>query len=229
MASLYQGIPSRLRLLSLPITATVTVGSGLAAAILATQAADQKIAGGTSGSVSSNGWAPVEALQTTFADMTGDSPAPIEAGATVRSGRSIMVEKLILLPSDMPDPVEWSGALQVVGDARLALEGTASTRSDASARGEAAAALLAETVRAVEWLASGRAVTEARAEMLAAIEPGVDGRIEWLGTGATASADAMLPLEWQQSTPALLLSLESGPGRLRLLATPGRVRLVRRN
>lgn len=67
------------------------------------------------------------------------------------------------------------------------------------------------------------------AEALAAVVRDDGGLVEWLGTGATVIADAMLALESQGASPALLLSLESGPGRTRLLATPGRVRLVRRN
>jgi hypothetical protein len=52
--------------------------------------------------------------------------------------------------------------------------------------------------------------------------------VESLAGGITAITDANLAIEWITAPPAILVSLESGPERVRLLATRGRIRLLRR-
>ncbi|MGH7029743.1 MAG: hypothetical protein ACREE9_01370 [Stellaceae bacterium] len=230
MAGLYAP-PRRLtRLFSLSAgTTMVTTDSGLASAIVATQTADRVVATENSGRASSDGSAPFECSASTSAGMTGGKSLPIEATATARSDRGAVIESPALLRRDMSCPAEWSGVAQFVVDAVVPLEGAAVVHGGASALTEAVALLLPRAIGPLEWLATGGADTELTAETLSALAQGTRGSIEWLGTEATIIADAMLPLEWQGTTPALLLSLESAPGRIRLLATPGRVRLARRN
>ncbi len=230
MPSLYQSPPSRMKLFSLPSPTTmVTTDVGLASANLATQAADRAVAVESSGRASSDSPVPFESLAATSAGATGGRPLPIEASATMRSDRGVAVESPARLRGDISGPVEWSGAAQLVADALVPLEGAAAVHGKLGALAEAVALLLPRTGSAAECLAAVRCGSGPMAEALAALVRDDSGLVEWLATGARVIADAMLPLGWPGTSPALLLSLESGPGRTRLLATPGRVRLVRRS
>jgi hypothetical protein len=201
MPSLYQPVSNQLKLFSLPaVTVAVSSDSGCAFAILATQAANPPKSIESAASVSNDGLAMFESLAT--APMTSDTPLPIEGGATVRPDHSAVVsEELALQRGAIPGPIEWSGSLQVVGDTGSPLEMSAASRGGSGAATEFVALLLHDAF----------------------------GPAEWLGSGAAMIGDAMLPFEGQQAVLPQLLSLESGPGRLRLLATPGRLRLARRS
>jgi hypothetical protein len=230
MASLYAPPPRRTRLFSLPSgTTTVTIDLGIASANLATQAADRAVAIESSGRASSDGPVPFEPLAVTSAGATGGRPLTIEASATMRSDRGVAVESLARPRGDMRDPVEWSGAAQFVADALLPLEGAAAVHGKVGAPAEAVVLLLPRTGSAAEWLTAARCGPGSMAEALTALVRGDSGLVEWLATGTRLIADAILQLGWPGTLPASLLSLESGPGRTRLLATPGRVRLVRRS
>ncbi|HEY3910387.1 MAG TPA: hypothetical protein VGM07_10890 [Stellaceae bacterium] len=230
MAALYRALPNRLRLFSVPPgTTIVSTDIGLASAILATQARDQAVAVESTGRASSDGSAPFESLTPALAGAAGAGVLPIEAGAAVRSDRVIAVEGSAQLHGDTPAAVEWSGAVDLAADALVPLEGLATECGELSAPAETVALLLLATEASAEWLTTASGAAALMAEALAALVRDERGLTEWLGTGATILADAMLPLEGRGAPPASLLSLESGPGRTRLLETPGRVRLVRRN
>lgn len=230
MPPLYQPPPSRIKLLALPSpTTTVMSDSGLASAILATQAADRLCAIENSVRLSSDGSAPFETLAIAAVGASGDQPLPVEARAMVLTPRSLAIEGQAPLLGDIPAPVEWSGAARLAADAVVPLEGAAATNREQDAPAEAIALVLPQEAGTVEWLVADRTDAGSATEMLAGLVRDDRGPVEWLGTGATIIADAMLALGWPGASPALLLSLESGPGRTRLLATPGRVRLVRRN
>ena len=81
---------------------------------------------------------------------------------------------------------------------------------------------------AIESTASLRVDPGAPAEALAASLFDINGPVEALAGGITTITDANLGIEWVTAAPPILVSLESGPERIRLLATRGRVRLLRR-
>jgi hypothetical protein len=216
MPSLYRAPSSRLNLFSLPSTGTtVTTDSGLAFAILATPAADCAVVTESSGRVSSDRSAPLE----NSGLMSSDGGLPIEAAATLGSELVPLSEALQSTRIDPNVPIESLGtaSVAVTGNTPLLIEVGATVRSDWGLT--------------AEGLTTSRtdAGAELAAETLAGLAQDTTGSIEWSGSGAIVIADTMLPLEWQQTMPTALVSLESGPSRVRLLATPGRVRLVRRN
>ena len=81
---------------------------------------------------------------------------------------------------------------------------------------------------AIENTASLQVDPGAPAEALAASLLDIIGPVEALAGGITTITDANLAIEWVTAAPSILVSLKSGPERVRLLATRGRVRLLRR-
>ncbi len=160
-------------------------------------------------------------------------PIQIELMAAVTSERSTASEALATAGIEPSILVELLGpaSVAVTGDTSLAIEAGATPRSDRGVPIEPAALMRSDHGPTAEVLATNRTDAGAglSAEALTGLAQDASPPIEWLGTGAILIADAMLQLEWQRTTPSVLLSLESGPDRIRLLATPGRVRLVRRN
>ncbi len=113
-------------------------------------------------------------------------------------------------------PIESLGSAgnSVAGDAMSPIETLSSQRSELGAAIENAASLLVDPGAPTEGLA---------ASLL-----DINGPVEALAGGITTVTDANLAIEWVTAAPSILVSLESGPERVRLLATRGRVRLLRR-
>jgi hypothetical protein len=118
--------------------------------------------------------------------------------------------------ADPGAPIESLGSTgnSVAGDAMSPIETLSSQRSELGAE--------------IENTASLQVVPVAPAEALAASLLDIDGPVEALAGGITTITDANLGIEWVTAAPSILVSLESGPERIRLLATRGRVRLLRR-
>jgi hypothetical protein len=215
--------------------------------------APMEFTGGTATALGADALTPIEALAST----RGNFGPAIEAGALVRSGVQGGTELVVIVTKglgsmvelttalrvdpalqlelaagariDSATPAEWSGGLLVTGNAVMPLEWASSVRRDMNATAESSAFLLAEASGAIEWLTTGRADAAVTEEVLGRLLRDASGSLEWLAIGTAIIGDAMLPVEWQGTPPAVLVSLESGPGRVRLLATPGRVRLLRKN
>jgi hypothetical protein len=118
--------------------------------------------------------------------------------------------------ADPGAPIESVGAAgsPVAGDAMSPIETLPSQRSELGA--------------AIEITASLQVDPGAPAEALAAPLLDISGPVEALAGGITTITAANLAIEWVTAAPPILFSLESGPERVRLLATRGRVRLLRR-
>ena len=118
--------------------------------------------------------------------------------------------------ADPGAPIESLGSAgnSVAGDAMSPIETLSSQRSEQGA--------------AIENTASLQVDPGAPAEALAASLLDINGPVEALAGGITTITDANLAIEWVTAAPSILVSLESGPERVRLLATRGRVRLLRR-
>ncbi len=118
--------------------------------------------------------------------------------------------------ADPGAPIESIGSAgnSVAGDAMSPIETLSSQRG--------------EQGTAIESTASLRGDPGAPAEALAASLMDINGPVEALAGGISAITDANLAVEWVTAAPLILVSLESGPERVRLLATRGRVRLLRR-
>ena len=81
---------------------------------------------------------------------------------------------------------------------------------------------------AIEWLASLLRDVAVPAELAALVERDAPGRAEWLGATLTPLiADALLSIERSAQWDAVLVSLASS-GKRRLLITPGRLRVLKR-
>jgi hypothetical protein len=118
--------------------------------------------------------------------------------------------------ADPGAPIESLGSAgnSVAGDAMSPIETASSQRN--------------ELVAAIENTASLQVDPGAPAEALAASLLDINGPVEALAGGITTTTDTNSAIEWVTAAPPILLSLESGPERVRLLATRGRVRLLRR-
>jgi len=189
---------------------------------------------------------PVESLAGGSA-VTGDATLPLEFSATVlrdwgagaarsmirRFSRPALVGRVrrLFFPGrpgtlaiesegrqhvDPGAPIESLGSAgsSVAGDAMSPIETLSSQRSELGA--------------AIENTASLQVDPGAPAEALAASLLDINGPVEALAGGITTITDANLAIEWVTAAPSILVSLESGPERVRLLATRGRVRLLRR-
>jgi hypothetical protein len=118
--------------------------------------------------------------------------------------------------ADPGAPIESLGSAgnSVAGDAMSPVETLSSQRSELGSP--------------IENTASPQVDPVAPVESLAASLLDIHGPVEALAGGITTITDANLAIEWVTAAPSILVSLESGPERVRLLATRGRVRLLRR-
>ena len=118
--------------------------------------------------------------------------------------------------ADPGAPIESLGSAgnSVAGDAMSPIETLSGQRSEQGA--------------AIENTESLQVDPSAPVEALAASLLDIRGPVEALAGGITTITDANLAVEWVTAAPPILISLESGRERVRLLATRGRVRLLRR-
>ena len=152
-----------------------------------------------------------------LAGQLGGFAVPTEPGGGVACDRGVPADILVARRSDSGAPIEALGAadISVTGDAMPSIEVLSQQGSDGG--------------MAIEDVASQRIDPDVPIGVLPMLAREGGGPIEWLTSGARTIADAAVGLEWDGTAPAVLLSVETGPGRIRLLATPGRVRLLRRN
>ncbi len=152
-----------------------------------------------------------------LARRLGGFAIPTEARASVACDRGLPVNILVARRNDWGAPIEALGAIRVsvTGDAMLPIAVLSQRRSDSG--------------MALEDVASQRIEPGVAIGALPMLARESGGPIEWLTSGARTIADTAVELEWGGMTPAVVLSLETGPGRIRLLVTPGRARLLRRN
>jgi hypothetical protein len=199
-SSLYQAPASRLRLFSQAAGQTVTVDC------------------------------PIQLEEIGNTVVTADRRLPIEGLAMQVGDAAAQVE---LLASQNPPPLRTEWLASVSDDCAVPIEsgGEVGRSFDLVAPIENSAGLQFQDGPVVEALATNRAdaVVQLTADALAGRAPGANVPVEWLAAQTAAlTEDAILPLEWEATTPAPLLSLDSSPEHIRLLATPGRVRLLRR-
>ena len=152
-----------------------------------------------------------------LATQRGDRAAPLEFGATSARDSLAPFASLATRRADPPVPAESLGTAQIsiTGNSTLPIEALASQLNHRSTVIEDVAM---QRIDAVAW-----------AELLAAAMRDGTGPVEWLASGVTIIANAAAGLEWDGTSPSVVLSVETGPGRIRFLTTPGRVRLLRRN
>jgi hypothetical protein len=141
----------------------------------------------------------------------------LESAMAVSSDANTLAEILATQRADPGVLVEALGAVgtTAISDSILKIEALAKQRNDGGAEIENSAVLRIDS----------NLPAEASAEMVL----DNNGGVEWLAGGMATVADATIPLEWEGAASAVVLSVESGPGRIRLLATPSRVRLLRRS
>ena len=114
----------------------------------------------------------------------------------------------------------------------LAIESEGRQRADPGAPieslGSAGNSIADDAMLPIETLSSQRSEPGAAIENMASLQVDRGAPVETLAGGITTITDANLAIEWVTAAPSILVSLESGPERVRLLATRGRVRLLRR-
>jgi hypothetical protein len=121
-----------------------------------------------------------------------------------------------IVRSDAPSRIEVAAAQGI--DRSFSIEVLPTAITNASHPVEFAVGLLSDTQ--IDCEAGGVALS-------LAINAGAP--LEWLSSGALVAADWNLAIEVDNGPSTVLVSIESGPARIRLLATLGRVRLLRSN
>jgi hypothetical protein len=143
-----------------------------------------------------------------------------ETGAKLYRDQNAPTEMLTIARADSSVPAEALGAAMtsIIGDAMFRIEGSTGQHVDWGVLGEvlgaAAVSAFSDSISPIETLG--------------ALSQDFTALVEALATGTTTIADAMLTIELGGASSVGLFSLESGSGKTRLLATPGRVRLLRR-
>jgi hypothetical protein len=177
---------------------------------------------------------PIEALGVVAASITADSMLPIEGltaqhadwgvliealgavGMSFTSGSMLWIEGQTGQRADWQVLVEALGvvAALVTGDSRSPIEAVEVQRYKVGA--------------AIEGETNLRVDPRVSIEALVALSEHISVLAELLAAGSTTIADAALTIELSGANLGVVYSLESGSDRIRLLITPGRVRLLRR-
>jgi hypothetical protein len=124
---------------------------------------------------------------------------------------------------------EWAGGLSIARDMSPAVEWSMGARGEATTAIEIVGALIVAHSGAMEWISTIRSDDELSDETIKKLLFTAGVPAESLSSGTAIIVDSTLWLEAVGTPPATILSVEIGPGRVRLLATSGRIRLLRRN
>jgi hypothetical protein len=143
-----------------------------------------------------------EALSAVAASITADSMLGVESRTTQRA--------------------DWGGLIEALG--AFGIPVTGASRSPIEALGEQDSDIGA----AIETETNLRVGSRVSTEALVKLPRDVTALAELLAAGSTTIVDATLTIEFGGGGVGALFSLESGRDRIRLLITPGRVRLLRR-
>lgn len=114
-------------------------------------------------------------------------------------------------------------------DALIAPEWSARLRRDIAAAVETVAVLAIDQNHAVEWVVATWRDNPGAAEVLSRLSPTAKFVAELLSSGIVIVTDSALLMESVGTPSVELFSVDTGPNRVRLLTTPGRIRLLRRN
>ncbi len=183
-----------------------------------------------------------------LAAVRHDRQTPIESGARLGFAASMPAEALCRALSAGGVPAEAAGSILALRDVALGGEFLGALRSAATAPGEAGSTMSSARGVAAEWVAqqvvrrggpvewSGAVLIAAEAfeeiEFSAGAGRDALASIGWLTSGANASSsDTGLRIEWQALAPTVVVSLNrllKPPRRIRLIATPGRLRRLMR-
>jgi hypothetical protein len=197
-------------------------------------------------SLLSDSGVPVESLAV-GSTITGNATLPLEFSATVLRGWGAGVAQSMIRRFSRPALVGRVRRLFFPGrPGTIAIESQGRQHADPGAPiesfGSAGNSVAGDAMSSIETLSSQRSEQGAAienpeslevdpaapAEALAASLIDINGPVEALAGGITTITDANLAIEWVSEAPPILVSLESGPERARLLATRGRIRLLRR-
>ena len=168
-------------------------------------------------------------FQTGAAVLT-DAPSPIELVAQHRIDVPTSAETLATAVADVPVSGEWfSGTLRIASAPGEALGAVFTALWPPLEAISSITLLKADQYGALEWIGILRRDDIASAEALVSLVLDGDPPFEWLSTGTIVVADSGFVVEGVEIASGILVSVETGPNRARLLASPGRIRLLRRN
>ena len=158
-----------------------------------------------------------------------DPATALDVLAVLRTVPLLATELLSSAAIDWPAPIEWSGGVLVERDALIAPEWSARLRRDIAAPVETVAVLAVGPNHAVEWVVARWRDNTGTAEVLSRLLPTAKLVAESLSSGIVIIADSALLMESVGTPSVKLFSVDTGPNRVRLLTTPGRIRFLRRN
>jgi len=191
---------------------------------------------------------PIESLGAAGASLTSDSTLRIEGLTTQQAVWRVLIETLgaieASITADSTVQVEGLTARQldwrlvvealsavaasITADSTLRVESLTAQHADWGGLIEALGEQRSDTGAAIETQTNLRVGSRVSTEALVKLSRDVTALAELLAAGATTIVDATLTIEFGGAGVGALFSLESGPDRIRLLITPGRIRLLRR-
>jgi hypothetical protein len=158
-----------------------------------------------------------------------DPAIALDVSTVLRTVPLLTTELLSSAAIYWPAPIEWSGGVLVERDALMAPEWSARLRRDIAAAVETVAVLAVDQNHAVEWVVTTWHDNPGAAEVLSRLLPVAELVVELSSGGIVIVADSALLIESVGTSSVELFSVDTGPNRVRLLTTPGRIRLLRRN
>lgn len=161
--------------------------------------------------------------------VLADPRTAVEASLGLRADATLRLNFVASARADGSDAVEWSGAVVLARDTSIAIEWLTGAQRDVALAGNFLAVLIGDPTGVLEWVGSVRSRELLADETLVGSLRDARLPTESLTSGPTIMAYSASPFELVNSLPAVVLSVQSGPERKRLLATPGRLRLLRRN
>jgi hypothetical protein len=180
---------------------------------------------GSSTILAADAWMPVELLPL----QRIDRPLRVEVIVTQRAGCGL-IELMATQRADPRTPSELVAILH--SDRGVPLEDGSGVATDTAGRVESLVQAVAEWRVVTEWPIRLLGNIAAAGEFTTALACGAPISPEWTEAIATLlGADAVLPIDWSALPASVLVSLGrllASPGKHRQLATPGRLRLLKR-
>jgi len=166
----------------------------------------------------------------TSAAVLYNAPSPIEAAAAQRIDASMTAEVLVAAVANWPFPVQWlAGLLQDPGVPGETISFTLVALGPSFEATSSVAPLIGHQYATLEWIGNLRGDNFVSGEVLFSLVAEGGPPTEWLTTEAVVMPDADLMLEVDGVASTIVVSIEFSLIRVRLLASPGLIRLLRRN
>lgn len=200
-----------------------------------------------------NATVSIELLPKVLADLASRlemaGRVSIDGSLFIESGRGVMVDPRIAadtsrilaadaalgleFPASLRDDgslaVEWSGGIETARDTAIAIEWLGTAQGGPIFATDALRVVIRGQSGVLQWMGAVRLDEQPAVEGLIGSLRDVGLAAESLTGGSTITGNTISPFEAIAASPAIVLSVQADSNRRRLLATFGRIRLLRRN